>query len=255
MVRERRVAGKNTEGDDDVLDMLLSDELFQNDDLKVTMDIRGLFLAGDETCNVASANFIYYMAQHPQYLKKVIAETLPTLDKASSDFVNLLSPDVVDEFVYTKQCMYETMRMCPSGPTTMPSAFNQDVKIQGVDFKAHKTSFVVNMQAIMKEPTQWIRPNEFNPDRFDPKSEWFKRPDGKPRNPLAFCPFSGGKRICAGKTFAEIMLNITIPLIYYHFDFEFTSEEQRNNKPGYMIGAHRNPKMPFRVRQLRKVAF
>jgi cytochrome P450 len=54
----------------------------------------------------------------------------------------------------------------------------------------------------------------------------YKRPDGKPRNPLAFCAFNGGKRICAGKTLAEIMLSITIPLIYYHFDFEFTNPDQ-----------------------------
>jgi cytochrome P450 len=109
------------------------------------------------------------------------------------------------------------------------------------------------MQAIMRDPKQWIRPREFNPARFDPNSEMYKRPDGRPRNPLAFCPFSGGRRICAGKTFAEIMLNITIPLIYYHFEFEFTSEEQRTNKPAYMISAFKNPSMPFKVKQLRKV--
>lgn len=233
--------------------MLLSEELFQGNDLKVANDIRGLFLAGDETCNVTTANFIYHMAQYPQYKKKVIDEIMPVLEKAKGDFINNLSPYVVDEFVYTKQCVYETLRICPSGPQTMPSCFNQDVTIGGVDFKAHKTTFNVNMQAIMMDPVQWKSPHEFQPDRFDAKSEWFKKPDGKNRNPLAFCPFSGGKRICAGKTFAEIMLNITIPLIYYHFDFEFTSEEQKTNKPKYMISAFANPKMPFKLRQLRKV--
>lgn len=106
----------------------------------------------------------------------------------------------------------------------------------------------MNMQAIMRDPKQWIRPREFNPARFDPNSEMYKRPDGRPRNPLAFCPFSGGRRICAGKTFAEIMLNITIPLIYYHFEFEFTSEEQKTNKPAYMISAFKNPSMPLKVK-------
>ena len=42
--------------------MLLSDELYQGNDLKVANDIRGLFLAGDETCNITTANFLYYMA-------------------------------------------------------------------------------------------------------------------------------------------------------------------------------------------------
>jgi cytochrome P450 len=81
----------------------------------------------------------------------------------------------------------------------------------------------------------------------------FMRPDGKSRNPLAFCAFNGGKRICAGKTFAEIMLSITIPLIYYHFDFEFTRPDQKNNKPVYQISSAKNPEMPFRLKQHRKV--
>lgn len=137
MVRERRAQGKNKEGDDDVLDMLLSDELFEGNDLKVANDIRGLFLAGDETCNITTANFLYYMAQFPEFKSRVMEEIMPVLEKASPDFVNLLSPDVVDNFVYTKQCVYETLRACPSGPCSMPSMFSQDVKIGGVDFKAH----------------------------------------------------------------------------------------------------------------------
>jgi cytochrome P450 len=137
MVRERKRTGKSADDDPDVLDMLLSDELYAGNDLKVANDIRGLFLAGDETCNVTTANFLYYMTMHPEYHQRVIAEIMPTLEKASNDFVNLLSPDVVDEFVYTKQCVYETLRICPSGPCTMPSMFSQDVTIGGVDFKAH----------------------------------------------------------------------------------------------------------------------
>ena len=61
MVHERR-AGKNGDEEQDVLDMLLSEELFRGNDLKVANDIRGLFLAGDETCNITTANFLYYMA-------------------------------------------------------------------------------------------------------------------------------------------------------------------------------------------------
>lgn len=216
-------------------------------------DIRGLFLAGDETCNITTANFLYYMAIYGDCKAKIMEEILPTLEKASSDLVNNLTPDVVDEFVYTKQCVYETMRHCPSAPSTMPNHFSQNMKIGGVDFYAHKTTFIINIHAVLNDPTQWIKPREFNPERFNSKSEWFKRPDGKPRNPLAFCPFSGGKRICAGKTFAEIMLCITIPLIYYHFEFEFVREDQRTNKPNYQISAAKNPEMPFKVKQLRKV--
>ena len=70
---------------------------------------------------------------------------MPVLEKANSDFVTMLSPDVVDNVVYTKQCVYETLRACPSGPCSMPSMFSQDVTIGGVEFKAHKTTFIINI--------------------------------------------------------------------------------------------------------------
>ena len=83
---------------------------------------------------------------------------------------------------------------------------------------------------------EWIDPDTFNPDRFDPNSPLFNRPDGSKRNPLAFNPFLGGKRICLGKTFAEITLKLTLPLYYHHFDFEFVKEEHKKVRPHYEIG-------------------
>jgi len=41
----------------------------------------------------------------------MIKEFTPVLEKASSDFVRLLTPDVVDELIYTKQCVYESLRI------------------------------------------------------------------------------------------------------------------------------------------------
>jgi len=70
------------------------------------------------------------------------------------------------------------------------------------------------------DPTQWQEPDRYMPDRFDPGSKWFKKPDGQNRNPLTFTPFMGGKRGCLGKTFAEVVVRYTIPIIYYHCDSE-----------------------------------
>ena len=54
---------------------------------------------------------------------------------------------------------------------------------------------------------------------------WQLTPDGKPRNPQAFTPFMGGKRICLGKTFAEVTIRFTVPLLFHAFDFEFVNPE------------------------------
>ena len=79
----------------------------------------------------------------------------------------------------------------------------------------------------MHDPYQWIEPESFVPDRFNTKekdNKWLLTADGKQRNPLAFTPFMGGKRICLGKTFAEVTIRFTVPMLYHFFDFEL--EEQ-----------------------------
>ena len=75
---------------------------------------------------------------------------------------------------------------------------------------------------------QWREPHRFEPSRFDtriPNNIWTLTTDGKPRHPLSFTPFFGGKRVCLGKTFAETTIKFTMPLIYYHVDFEFANPE------------------------------
>lgn len=61
------------------------------------------------------------------------------------------------------------------------------------------------------------------------------------RNPLTFGPFLGGKRICIGKTFAEVAVRFTVPLLYYHFDFEFVDPNQLIDKPKVNAAALKNP--------------
>ena len=73
------------------------------------------------------------------------------------------------------------------------------------------------MHYLHRNPKQWHEPEEFIPERFDPSSKYFLTPEGKKRHPMAFVPFSGGKRICTGKTFAEIVGKFVVPGIMGRF--------------------------------------
>ncbi len=84
---------------------------------------------------------------------------------------------------------------------------------------------MIGMEAMHHDPNQWKEPSKFVPERFDPKFvDWYLTPSGKPRNPMTFGPFLGGKRVCLGKTFAETVTRFTIPILFYHFDFDFQDE-------------------------------
>lgn len=111
----------------------------------------------------------------------------------------------------------------------------------------------MNFDAIHKDPKEWIEPDRYNPDRFDPESEYYSRPDGKPRNPFSFCPFYGGKRICLGKTLAEYMTVFTLPMILYHFEFEFTDPAHKAKKPNLQLGTFKSPVINMKIKTIRKL--
>jgi len=87
-----------------------------------------------------------------------------------------------------------------------------------------------------------------------PDNKWALTPSGQPRNPLSFTPFFGGKRICLGKTFAEVVTKFTVPLLMHHLDFEFVDREtQSANKQMYSIGGQKEIDMPMKVSIRNKV--
>jgi cytochrome P450 len=63
------------------------------------------------------------------------------------------------------------------------------------------------------------------PERWDPTNPLFLTPDGKKRNPFSFIPFSGGKRVCFGKTFAEAGLKYFVTYLTQLYDMDFCPEE------------------------------
>ena len=42
---------------------------------------------------------------------------------------------------------------------------------------------------------------------------------------MAFMPFLGGRRVCAGKSFAEIVMRLLTATLMSKFDFEFVNEK------------------------------
>ena len=71
---------------------------------------------------------------------------------------------------------------------------------------------------------QWGKDhNEFKPERFEGRGK---------HNPMSFIPFLAGKRVCIGKTFAEISLKVVIPLIMKAFPkMEYIDPELMKNRP------------------------
>ncbi len=65
---------------------------------------------------------------------------------------------------------------------------------------------------------------------------------------MTFNPFLGGKRVCLGKTFAETVIRFTLPILLYHFDFEFVNKDQKINKPKIDAASNQTIPVPMLMR-------
>jgi cytochrome P450 len=73
-----------------------------------------------------------------------------------------------------------------------------------------------------------------------------KTPKGEKRHPMSYGPFLGGKRICLGKTFAELFVKVICAIILYKYDIEFVDKECYEKKPAIGVGV-KNPSISIRV--------
>lgn len=77
-------------------------------------------------------------------------------------------------------------------------------------------------------------------------------PDGSKRLPFAFSPFLGGKRICLGKTFAEIVAKFVVPALLGRLQFSYVDKEIESGikeKPPQNLNQDKDPVIMMHVQR------
>ena len=161
---------------------------------------------------------------------------------------SLVTIDNCLELDYLSMVVNEGLRF--QGPNNVsPFVFSQDVTLANkLTLKKGDRVRVLNW-ALHKHSGEWHRPHEFLPDRFDPQSPLYLTPAGKKRNMASFVPFGGGKRICFGKTFAEVSLKILITYFTQYFNFEYVDKSlcEGEKYPVAVLFQNRNPPVMLRL--------
>ena len=111
----------------------------------------------------------------------------------------------------------------------------QDTNVGGINIR-RGDAFRIDIHAIHSDPKQWKKPDEFLPERFDHSNPISLTPGGKMRSNGAWIPFSGGKRICFGKTLAEATLKITATYLSQAFDYKFVDKKYEAELPDAIFG-------------------
>lgn len=197
MIARRR---KQAEPRGDLVDLLFDavdpDTGQRMDDELVRDNLMGFIAAGHETSSYALSWALWLVASHAPTQQRILEEVARVAGDAP------LTAEHLDDLVFTRQVLQETMRLYP-GATAVVRTAARDIELKGVKIRKG-TLCVLATYAFHRRPDFWPDPHVFDPDRFAP----YRQTPGRPR--LAYMPFSAGPRVCMGAAFAMTELTLVL---------------------------------------------
>ncbi|CAL1386264.1 unnamed protein product [Linum trigynum] len=121
------------------------------------------------------------------------------------------------ELKYMKMVLKEALRLRPTAPLLLPRQNSEGCEIDGYYVPAN-TRVLFNVWAMGRDPKYWVRPDEFDPDRFVDSSVDYKGAN------YEFIPFGAGRRMCPGMAFGMANVEFQLANLLYHFDWEMPGE-------------------------------
>eukprot|EP00262_Sarcandra_glabra_P004766 TRINITY_DN16017_c0_g1_i1.p1 TRINITY_DN16017_c0_g1~~TRINITY_DN16017_c0_g1_i1.p1 ORF type:complete len:517 (+),score=39.99 TRINITY_DN16017_c0_g1_i1:202-1752(+) len=211
--RRNRV-GRGGEGDQDFMDVMLSIQSDQDShgdhDTTIKATSLTLILAGADTTAVTLTWAVSLLLNNSFALKKARDELDAHIGKErqvdESDIKNL---------VYLQAIVKETLRLYPAGPLALPHEAMEDCQIGGFNIPAG-TRLLVNLWKLQRDPSVWVDPSEFRPERFltshvdvDVRGQHFQ-----------YIPFGSGRRSCPGISLALQVVHLTLARLLHGFCIE-----------------------------------
>ncbi|KAB8226159.1 cytochrome P450 [Aspergillus novoparasiticus] len=178
-------------------------------------DSRVVVIAGSDTTASALANIIYFLAKHPQILRKLQAQ----LDRAMPNGPQSWTYDKAKTIGYIDDIIQESLRLRPSvsggGYRVTPA---EGLHIDEV-FIPGDVNVFVPQQLIQTDERYYKFSKEFIPERWGQK----KVELGTDKAP--YFPFSLGIYGCVGKNLAMLSLRVAISTLTQRYDIRFAPGE------------------------------
>jgi cytochrome P450 len=203
LVRERRSTGERRK---DLLSLLLDARDPETgepmSDRQIRDELVTLFIAGNETTALTMTWLLYLLDKNPEAEAKVRAEAAEVLGRRLPTYEDL------PQLKYSKMVVQETLRLYP--PSWMiPRVAVAEDEVDGYRIPAGAT-VIVSQYLMHRDPTQWDRPEAFDPERFRPEVA-----STRPR--YTYMPFGGGPRLCIGDQFAIMETQLLLAMFVQRF--------------------------------------
>ncbi|CRL03628.1 CLUMA_CG016420, isoform A [Clunio marinus] len=204
---------KNPTADDHEMGIL--EKLIKIDrNIGVTMAEDMLFAGVDTTSSAISA-VMYNLAKNPEkqeILRKEVFSILP--DKNSK-----LSASSFNNAPYLRAVMKESQRM---HPITNGNVRQLDVDIVLQGYRIPKgTDILVTSNMLALNEEHFERAGEFIPERWLKNNTEKGCPNAKDSHPFTYLPFGFGSRMCIGRRFAELEIEVLTTRLLREFKIEW----------------------------------
>jgi cytochrome P450 len=218
-IASRRARGG---GGEDALSMLLDarDEDGEGfTDRELRDQTMHLLFGGHDTASSTLSFLVYELARHPEVAARLRAEQDRVLGGRAPTVDELLG-----ELPELTMAMDETLRLYP------PVWFGPRMSVRDFEFQGHAvpagTHIMHSSWSSHRLPDVFPEPEEFRPERFTPEAR-AALPKG------AYIPFGGGRRICIGKRFGQLVVKAVATSLLQRFDFALA--------PGYQLTVDKLP--------------
>ncbi|KJZ79057.1 hypothetical protein HIM_01830 [Hirsutella minnesotensis 3608] len=177
-----------------------------------------LILAGSETTAAALSGIFFHLSQNEE-CKARLMEEIRTAFKTEEE----VDARAASQLPYLLACINEGLRMYPplAGPVSRlsPGGF-----VDGKYVPA-KTRVSIFPSATFRNPSNFIEPNTFLPQRWLPSTHELYEERFAGDNRSVFKPFSYGPRDCVGKNLAYSEMRLIISLFFLRFDLELPFDQ------------------------------
>lgn len=152
--------------------------------------------------------------KNPRVLEKLTAEVRSAF--SHSDEITFTG---VNKCKYLLACIEEALRAYPPSPQPHHRIVPPGGATVNGEFLPEGVSVSIPIYAASNSPTNWIRPDEFIPERWLGENPEF---DGDKRD--ASQPFQLGPRACIGRNLAYAEIKLIISRLVWQFDIQNATE-------------------------------
>ncbi|KAL8263783.1 hypothetical protein R6Q59_021913 [Mikania micrantha] len=132
---------------------------------------------------------------------------------------NIVEESHMNNLTYLDAVIKETFRLHPPLPLLINRCPDKSCMVGGYTIPKN-TIVYMNVWAIHRDPSNWMNPLEFKPERFL-NGKWDYN-----GNNMKFLPFGSGRRICPGIALGDKMLMYILAALLHSFEWKLPKDDE-----------------------------